>query len=245
MKMFCLRFALFVLPLNFWGQNNKTEVLLCSTIHSAHTQNPHYSYENLFSYAEKYNPDVIGVEIRENDIDSSTNYLKKFYPYEMYESIRRFKNKKIVGFDWLGDELNGKAIPENYWTELSSIKKLQRKLNTDSLITKKLEPLQFISKKKNDLALTASLQEMNDGRYDALNEVYYEQMDYFLKNTAYYELVEFYKRRDVEIAHNIMTLVKANPGKKILFLMGADHRSYSLKQLKKHLGKSIIIQDVR
>lgn len=236
--------ALLLLPLVLLGQYKKTEVLLCSAIHGAHTKNPNYSYNDLFLFIEKYNPDVIGVEIRENDIDSSTTYLKNFYPFEMYESIHRFKNKKIVGFDWLGDELVGKAIPKNYWTETSSIKQLQKKLNSDSLICKKLEPLNFISKKKNDLALTASMKELNDGRYDALNEVYYQQMEYFLENTNYKELPIFYKKRDTEIAKNIINIVTANTGKKIIIILGADHRSYSLKLLKNHFGDSILIKAI-
>lgn len=236
--------ALFLFPLVLLSQNKKTEVLLCSAIHGAHTKNPNYSYNDLFLFIEKYNPDVIGVEIRESDIDSSTTYLKHLYPFEMYESIHRFKNKKIVGFDWLGDELMGKAIPKNYWTEISSIKKLQKKLNSDSLISKKLEPLNFISKIKNDLALTASMKELNDGRYDALNEVYYQQMEYFLANTNYKELPVFYKKRDTEIAKNILKITTAHTGKKIIFIMGADHRNYSLKFLKTHFGDSILIKEI-
>lgn len=227
-----------------WSQNNKTEVILCSTIHKAHTKNPNYSYNDLFSYIKRYNPDVIGVEIRENDIDSSTTYLKDLYPFEMYEAIHRFKTKKVVGFDWLGDELEGKAVPKNYWSEISSIKKIQKKLNSDSMANKKLEPLNFISKKKNDLALTATRKELNNGNYDALNEIYYQQMEYFLKDTDYNELALFYKNRDEKIASNIIRIITANPGKKIIFLMGADHRSYSLNQIKSHFGDTLKIKDV-
>lgn len=227
-----------------WSQNNKTEVILCSTIHKAHTKNPNYSYNDLFSYIKRYNPDVIGVEIRENDIDSSTTYLKDLYPFEMYEAIHRFKTKKVVGFDWLGDELEGKAVPKNYWSEISSIKKIQKKLNSDSIANKKLEPLNFISKKKNDLVLTATRKELNNGNYDALNEIYYQQMEYFLKDTDYNELALFYKNRDKKIASNIIRIITENPGKKIILLMGADHRSYSLNQIKSHFGDTLKIKDV-
>lgn len=244
MNKFLSTIILSLFSLLVWGQNKKTEVILCSTIHKAHTKNPNYSYNDLFSYIKKFNPDVIGVEIRENDIDSSTTYLQDLYPFEMYEATHRFKTKKIVGFDWLGDELEGKAVPKNYWAETSSIKKIQKKLNSDSITSKKLEPLNFISQKKNDLALTASRKELNNGIYDALNEVYYQQMEYFLKDTDYQDLAVFYKKRDEKIATNIIAVIAANPGKKIIFIMGADHRSYSLNRIKSHFGDTLKIKEV-
>lgn len=222
-----------------FGQKKKTEVTICSAIHGAHAKNANYSYQALFAYIEKIQPDVIGVEIRSNDIDSSAAYLKNSYPMEMYEIKNRFSAKTIYGFDWLGDDIKGKAIPKNYWTELSPAKKLQRKLNSDSLMLKKLEPLGVISKEKNNLVMQSSLQEMHDGRYDLLNSVYYEQLELLLKNTPYSALSAFYARRDEEIATNIIRIIEKHPGKKLIFILGADHRSYSLARIKKHFGDQI------
>ncbi len=87
----------------------------------------------------------------------------------MYESIKKYPTKKVVGFDWLGLELEGKAITENYWKEISSIKKLQAKLNQDSLISQKLSILKIIKEEKEKVILNSTFSELNDGRYDLIN----------------------------------------------------------------------------
>lgn len=152
------------------AQTIKSEVLIISTIHGAHKVNPNYSYDSLFAFIEKYDPDIIGVELRKEDIDSSASYLKSNYPYEMYECITKYFSKKVFGFDWLGDDIAGKAIPVNYWKERSSIKKLQQKLSGDSILQQKLSITDIIQEEKKKLALNASLAELNDGRYGKSNK---------------------------------------------------------------------------
>ncbi len=44
------------------SQEKMSEVAIISTIHGAHKINPNYSYDSLFNFVEKYNPDIIGVE---------------------------------------------------------------------------------------------------------------------------------------------------------------------------------------
>jgi hypothetical protein len=89
----------------------------------------------------------------------------------MYACIKKYPSKKVVGFDWLGNDIEGKAIPENYWKDISIIKKLQQKLSTDSILLQKLSILDIIRVQKNTLALNASLHELNDGRYDLINHI--------------------------------------------------------------------------
>lgn len=223
------------------SQEKKSEVVIISTIHGAHKTNPNYSYDSLFNFIEKFNPDVIGVEIRKEDIDSSVTYLKNNYPYEMYECIKKYPSKNVLGFDWLGKELEGKAIPVNYWKDISAIKKLQQKLNTDSTVLQKLSILDIIKEKKNKLALNASLPELNDGRYDLINHIYYEQLNALLQATEYISLSEFYQQRDEHIAQNILEIIKQNKGKRMIFLIGADHRDYTLKKVSNEFGKHILL----
>lgn len=222
-------------------QEKMSEVIIISTIHGAHKTNPNYSYDSLFKFIEKYNPDIIGVEIREEDIDSSSAYLKNNYPFEMYECIKKYPAKKTVGFDWLGPELEGKAIPENYWKEISAIKKLQGKLNQDSIISQKLSILEIIKEEKEKLILKASLFELNDGRYDLINFIYYKQLKVLLYGTEYITLSDFYQQRDKHIAGNIIEIIKNNKGKRMIFLLGADHRGYTLKQVSSELGDYILL----
>lgn len=225
------------------SQEKKSEVVIISTIHGAHKTNPNYSYDSLYKFIDKFNPDVIGVEIRNEDIDSSFTYLKNNYPYEMYACIKKYPSKNVLGFDWLGKELEGKAIPENYWKDISAIKKLQQKLNTDSTILKKLSILDIIKEEKNKLALNASLPELNDGRYDLINHIYYEQLKALLQATVYLSLSDFYQQRDEHIAQNILEIIKKNKGKRMIFLIGADHRDYTLKKVSNELSKDILLND--
>lgn len=223
------------------SQEKINEVVIISTIHGAHKTNPNYSYDSLFKFIEQFNPDIIGVEIREEDIDSSVTYLKNNYPFEMNESIKKYPSKKVFGFDWLGMELEGKAIPENYWKDSSAIKKLQKKLNADSTILQKLSILDIIKEEKNILALNASLLELNDGRYDLINHIYYEQLKTLLQDTEFNALSDFYQQRDEHIAQNILEIIKNNKGKRMIFLIGADHRDYTIKKVTNEFGDQILL----
>lgn len=223
------------------AQTIKSQVIIISTIHGAHKVNPNYSYDSLYVFIEKFNPDIIGVEIRKEDIDSSASYLKNNYPFEMYECITKYSSKKIFGFDWLGDDIAGKAIPENYWKEKSIIKKLQQKLSNDSILQQKLSILGIIQEEKKKLVLNASLTELNDGRYDLINRIYYEQLNLLLRKTEFEPLSDFYKKRDEMIAENILEIIKNNEGKKMIFLIGADHRDNTLKKLSEELEQTIIL----
>ncbi len=222
----------------------KTKVTVCATIHRAHEMNPNYTYEDLYSFIDSLNPDIIGVEIRKEDIDSSISYLEKNYPFEMYEIINKYGNKKTVyGFDWLGKDIEGKEIPNNYWNEINEIKKVDRKLYNDSIAVKSLTALEDFKNQKMEIALKATIFELNDGRYDSINKIYYNQYEEILKETEYKQLPQFFKDRDEMIAKNIMQIIHDNSDKKILFLTGADHRSYVIEKLNKELGDDILLND--
>lgn len=174
--------AIFLFPFIYLNaQTDKTEVFVIITIHKAHNVNPNYTYDSLFTFIKKYNPYVIGVEIRPEDIDSSLDYLKANYPYEMYVSVTQFPSQKVLGIDWLGENLAGKPIPHDYWKEKSHIKKLQQKLRTDSVMQQKLSIIDLINEEKKNITLNASLRELNDGRYDLINSIYYRQLEFLLK----------------------------------------------------------------
>ena len=223
------------------AQSEKSEVIIISTIHSAHQLNPNYSYDSLFGFLEVFNPDVIGIEIRNEDMDSSEAYLKKNYPYEMYACISKYTTKEVVGFDWLGEYLEGRSIPDNYWKEESRIKELQQKLAKDSVMLKKLSVIDIVREEKNKIVLNASLYELNDGRYDLINHIYYEQLETLLKDTPYEALSDFYQKRDEIIAANITEIIRNNTGKKMIFLIGADHRDFTLKKVKETFKDTILL----
>lgn len=72
---------------------------------------------------------------------------------------------------------------------------------------------------------------MNDGRYDLINSIYYKQLELLLKATEYQPLTDFYKKRDEMILQNCVEIIKGNKGKKIIFLVGANHGDFILKKI--------------
>lgn len=60
-----------------------TEVIILGVIHEIYK-------DDVLEFIEEYNPDVIGVEIRPEDINSSKEYLHISYPSEMIEIVYRF-----------------------------------------------------------------------------------------------------------------------------------------------------------
>lgn len=72
------------------SNTEKTELMILGTIHGMHKDNKYYSYDDVFSIIDSFRPDVIGVEIREEDILQPREYLEKYYPYEMIEAKFRY-----------------------------------------------------------------------------------------------------------------------------------------------------------
>lgn len=105
--------------------------------------------------------------------------------------------------------------------------------------------MNIIKEEKNKLALNASLLELNDGRYDLINHIYYEQLEILFYKTAFEPLSDFYKERDELIAQNILEIIKKNTGKRMIFLMGADHRDYALKKVSETFGKTILLNHLK
>ena len=83
----------------------QTRVYVIPVLHGMHKTNQQYTYDSIRAMVERLNPDVIAVEIRAEDIDSDTAYLKQNYPLEMWMMRYWFPSATIAGFDWLGKDL--------------------------------------------------------------------------------------------------------------------------------------------
>lgn len=219
-------------------QHPKTTVFIVSTIHGAHVKNPNYTYQHLFDFISKQDPDVIGVEIRNEDLKNDENYLKEIYPFEMYETVKIFQHKKLVGVDWFGNQLTGKKISrEDFKNHI--IYKFQQQIKVDTSIQKKLSIIDIIRKEKDSIVLNASLNAINDGKYDLINRIYYAQLQHIHTGTIYNELTDFYIERDEHIAQNIINTIAENTGKKLLFIVGADHRDFTIRALQHKFKQNI------
>ncbi|MFC5272343.1 hypothetical protein [Adhaeribacter terreus] len=213
------------------------EVQVLATIHKFHLSNPNYPYAKVTQLIQTFNPDIIAIEIRPEDLKEDTTYLKQFYPLEMRQVLKDFPLEKVRGIDWYGEEMRGKKMPsdvfKNEQTELGKIKKLEREMNRDSLVIPRLAPLAELGKQQAELARTAPPAVLSNGQYDELTRNFYEVLDEAVKDTRYETYTNFNRRRDEIITENIVNLVQENPGKRIIVLLGANHRNRAINALEK------------
>jgi hypothetical protein len=141
--------------------------MIVATMYGLHQDHHASDFEDLFRLVENFEPNLVGVEIRPEDVGADEDYLRANYPHEMIELARRH-GESAFGFDWLGDDIAGR----------------------------------------------------------------------------YQQLAHFYARRDREIAERLNKVVRENPGRRIIFLTGADHRGFAEARLREALGSQIEIVPV-
>lgn len=209
-----------------------TEVIILGVIHEIYK-------DDVLEFIEEYNPDVIGVEIRPEDINSSKEYLHISYPSEMIEIVYRFsKEIKVYGFDWLGEDMKNKKLSHEYWRN-ESIKRLYRQFESDKGFEKERELLKIIEEKEEEFIKKSNLKTYNSEIADIFVEIYYKQFFMILDKTPYEEYARFWQERDEHINKNIINIIKENEGKRIIFVMGGAHRYLSIKAIEEKLGNSI------
>jgi hypothetical protein len=208
------------------------------TLHGIHKTNKLYTYDSLRQIIARMHPEVICVEMRSIDVSSDTSYLKKNYPYEMWMVRYWFPNAIIKGFDWLGEDLEGKPIPTGYWQHQSRIKQLERELNTDSSQGLKMYACQQYTQERFEILSSSKLSDILEGRDAELTREYYKCLKQQLSNTRYAELVSFYEKRDQQMQLNLEKIVRGYPGMKVLILTGDDHYPYLQEYLE---AKGIVL----
>jgi len=218
-----LLYLLFIsLILNIYSIQAQSKVYLIPSLHKLFKVNPKYTYDSLRSIINKISPDIIAVEIRSLDIKADSNYLKNNYPYEMWMMQYWFPTKIIMGFDWLGDELEGKALYDNWANDLQ-VKKLQKALSVDSMYSKKVQVCNNISKERFELLKTLSLPELLKSKDAELTKQYYACLAEQLKGSSYEKMLEFYNERNNRLIENIQKITKKNQKKIIVIVTGDDH----------------------
>lgn len=224
------------------AEGHPVEIMVVATMHGGHVDNPRYSYEDLYSIVADFDPDLVGTEIRQEDLARGDDYLARNYPLEMRELALRYRDR-IVGIDWLGADLEGRPVPVNYWGEQSEIIRLQRLLEKDdALRSPEVDEAQERQRRILESATAASL---NDGRYDLATSAYYRALAELLEATQYARLTDFYAERDRRIAENAIAAVsflqRARPdvGGRILFAVGADHRGPLVEALRRRFGDDV------
>jgi hypothetical protein len=221
-------------------KTEKTEVILCGTLHAFHKNNPEYTYEDIFEYIEALDPDIIGVEIRPEDLQLPDSLLRQFYPYEMIEVLIRFDDIPIYGIDWWDQHAKGNPVSNGLIDSLRQVC-LEKQLNRDSSMLQKRPPiLDTLRNLKIQMAVGASMQSILYGRFDSINAAYYREFEAYVKNSEYHELYTIYMQRHHKIGQNMLNLIENHQGKRLFFLVGAEHQVFARNILEAKLDSNCI-----
>lgn len=220
----------------------KTRVMVLATIHSAHKDHAAYSYEDLYGTVRSFAPDVVAVEMRQEDLHRDDDYLARNYPLEMRQLASQY-TPQVRGFDWLGAELEGRPVPEDWWAAQSWVKRLEREKARDSDV--RTTEANALRDQQMDIVRSATAAGLNDGRYDAITRAYYRALANSLTGTRYAPLTEFYQERDRRIAANVARIVADHRGRRVVIVLGADHRAPVIDALNQQFGSMIELVPVR
>jgi hypothetical protein len=242
---FILAMAIFQLNAPAWAQ--KTELLLLPTIHGAHKKNVKYSFDHVTRIITNFKPDVIAVEIRPEDMDQDTSYLKKFYQPEMIMAKNSFPGIKKAGIDFMGSEISGKHLSDDFSVdtvgEMGRFRVMNQRLMKDSAIVtaRIVKGMVRLKAKQGELMANLSANEMLSS-YDKITQEYSQAQTAVLTNTPYQYYDRFSIMRDQKIADNIREIVRNNPGKRIIVLSGANHHNRLAAAFRKVKSVHLVTQ---
>ena len=234
MFKFLFSFFSFVYFFNSNSPAQETSVYLLPTLHGLHKTNPNYDYESLRRIVDSLAPDVIAVEMRQFDVGQDSVYLSANYPFEMRMMRNWFPGKQVVGFDWLGDDIEQKRIPPDYWKSVSPIKRYERELDADSFYSSKTSLCDSFSKRRLEILKTQSLKDILKSEDSRLVVAFYACLAKQLTGSIHSRVLAFYEMRNKKMSGNLQSLILSVPGKKIVVLTGDDHYAF-LKQSIIHL----------
>lgn len=224
----------------------KTELLILPTIHGGHAKNVNYSFEHVMRIIGNFHPDIIAVEIRPEDMNQDTVYLKRFYQPEMIMAVTRFPGIRKAGIDFLGSDMIGRQLPPDFNRdtvgEMGKFRLSNQKLMKDSAIVKErvARGLVRLKAKQSELMGRLSANELLDGTYNKITAEYTAVQTEVLKNTPYQYYDSFSIMRDQKIADNIKDLALQNPGRRIVVLTGANHHNRAVNTLKSEKNVQLV-----
>jgi hypothetical protein len=220
-------------------------VVVIPSLHKRLAGNPHYNYADLYGLVASFRPDFVGVEIRQEDLGRSDSYLHHNYPEEMVALARAYKGR-VFGFDWLGEELKGRQIPDDWWTKQSRIKQLERACNsapppTSPRLAQLGAQLDALYRQQDEIVGTATAASLADGRYDKVTASYYQIGAELTRGTPCEAVSTWFTARDHEISANIVKDVLDHPGRRIAIVTGVDHHGPVISALSSEVRSVVIV----
>lgn len=224
-KLFLLSFivCLFSAVSAFSQNSKKPEVFILSTLHQFHAQSKFYSFEKLSEIVEKFNPDLIAVELTRKDLETRKEQkTKQEYQKSIFPLAGKYKLVPLEPAEPKFSELVNFIISAN--KELNE--KSPEKAEAFSVYSDALYDYLF---KKWDSPLS-----VNSGETDALFEVKHK-----FQETLFGEKEEKgWEGWNQHFLDVILETAKENPGKKILVTVGVEHGYW----LRKHLKESAAVK---
>ena len=202
-------------------------VMVIPSVHRLLNTNPNYSYTKLYDLVAAFHPDIVGIEIRQEDLGRPEPYLQSNYPREMIDLFHRYRDR-VFGFDWLGDELSGircrmtggqdKAASSNSNAPGPRRRRHRTAGWSSSRMISKRSPIAA-----TPLESTASPEALANGPYDEITADYYKTVAALTRDTPYALLPTWYASRDRHLADNVTAQIRLHPGCRIAIVTGADH----------------------
>lgn len=199
------------------AKETKTNVLILGTIHSAHKNNPNYSYEDIVKVISTYKPDVICVEIRPKDFRISSSYPKEMLLGTIY-GLKH--NKKVYPIDWWNSDdrkLRDKLIKEPEYIE---------KQKTEDILVAQNKKIQTFYKKYNNIYENPTKFKYEFWNGEEYNNLIKEEYKISMQVFGDSPFNLHYKTRNENMLKLIETSINENKNKKIIVITGAEHKHF-------------------
>ena len=202
-------------------QPKVTEVTIVGSLHKYHRDLKHYSFEDLKKLIESKKPEVICIEVMPENYKGTATVKA---PYEYREAIMPFllsTKAEIKPIDWVNDD----------WNEfLKEQKALSESPKTSGLFNAIVNPLELLVKHAND----KSVAKLDYAFYnsDLMDELIEAQYEVLVNAFPGSKMVQIADKRNENIANLLIEAVKRNKGKRILVLIGMEHKFALKKRLR-------------
>ena len=209
--------------------SSKATVTVLSTLHTFHARVPGYGFEVLKSLITKLNPDILAVELTEEDLATRRNQgVKQEYQYSVFPLLETFKGSVVT------------LEPEEpeYSQLVSQLRTAERELREKT--PQKAEALGLYVDQLYGVLLEKwkSPCDVNSNATDSVFEVKHRYQDSLLGPTYR----DSWERWNQHALDRVLAANRANPGKRIVILMGSEH-GYWLRNHLQNEDSSVLLSN--
>jgi len=205
----------------------QTEVFVLSTLHQHHGEDNTYTFRKLSEIVESYRPDIIAVELTSTDLENRKEQKTK----------QEYQNSIFP----TADKLEAKMVPlepaEPKFSELVGF----NSASDSELREQHPDAADAFSKFIDSLygylfSYWKSAAEVNSHRTDALFEVKHSY-----QNELFGEKQKLaWEGWNTHFLDKILEAARANPGKRLIVIVGAEHSYWLRKKLREQEGVILI-----